>query len=1507
MASIISSNIIQKIGLFFFFVFSFACVKYVSCQPDQVFNVKTLGAKADGKTDDAKVILRAWTQACGATVKSAVLIPAGQYLAAGPVIMKGPCKNRVTFQLDGTVKAPADLSNLDDWIAFNYVNGLTVLGKGAIDGQGDLAWSQNQCFKKSEGGKCQFPTNLRFNFVTDAMVSDISSIASKKVHINIFGCKNIKINNIKISAPATAPNTDGIHIADSTGIEISRTNIATGDDCVSIITGSTNVRITGVSCGPGHGISIGSMGKSKKEETVTGVLVKTCTFTGTDNGVRIKTWRGGSAGTASNLTFDDLIMNNVKNPIVIDQEYCPYDDCNKQAPSRIKISKVAFRNIRGTSATKEAVTLKCGMPCEESSGPGHRISIGRMGKSTKEETVTGVLVKSCTFTGTDNGVRIKTWSAGSGGTASNLTFDDLFMDNKISFFFLLLACIKIVSSQPGVFNVMNFGAKADGRTDDAKAILSAWTKACRSVGKNAVVLIPQGTYLAGPVLMNGPCKNSITFQLDGTVKAPFDMFGKTDWIVFKYINGLTVSGNGAFDGQGALTWSQNQCSKKEKGGKCTFPISLRFNFVTDATITDISSIDSKIAHMNIFACNNIKLQNIKISAPAHSLNTDGIHISTSNGVQIYDSGIATGDDCVSIITGSNNVEIAGVTCGPGHGISIGSMGKSKKIETVTGITVKNCTFTDTDNGVRIKTWPAGSAGSASNLTFEDIIMNNVRNPIVIDQEYCPYKLCNKQAPSRIKISKVAFKNIRGTSATKEVVSLKCGMPCEGVELSDINLNALDAHTGMHVYKECLLGFLDSKTVIYTTNQVEYLPSADLILVVKDGSIIQSGIYSEILASGTDFEELVGAHNKAMLGHMNSGTEREGLASETVTNLNNEHGITGENESQIQHNSTNTGKETLLETQAQIVQEEEREEGRVGIGVYWDYITTAYSGALVPFILIAQILYQSLQIASNYWIAWATPVSKYAKSPVEASTLIIVYIALVFGSCICVFTRATIVVTAGYKTATVLFTRMHLGIFRAPMSFFDATPSGHILNRASTDQNDLDWNIPTYMWGFAVAIITVLGAIFVMARAAWQVCAIFVPVIVACFWYQKYYIAAARELVRLAGVCNAPLKQHFTESISGLTTIRSFAQENRFMVTNMKLIDSCSRPEFYSIGGMSWLGFRLDMLSSITFGLTLVFIISMPEGLVNPVIAGLAVTYGLNLNMLQAFLIWLLGILESKIISVERILQYTRIPNEPPLVIEAHRPNPSWPSHGEVAILNLQVRYAPHLPLILQGVTCTFPGGKKTGVVGRTGSGKSTLIQTLFRIVEPAFGEILIDGINISMIGLHDLRCKLSIIPQDPTMFEGTVRTNLDPLAEYTDEQIWEALDKCQLGDEVRKKEGKLDSPVAENGGNWSMGQRQLLCLGRVVLKRSKILVLDEATSSVDTATDNLMQKTLKQHFSESTVIIIAHRIKSVLDSNLVLVLDNGQLVEYDSPDKLLKNKSSSFAKLVNEQVKSSRM
>ncbi|XP_043694912.1 ABC transporter C family member 3-like [Telopea speciosissima] len=720
-----------------------------------------------------------------------------------------------------------------------------------------------------------------------------------------------------------------------------------------------------------------------------------------------------------------------------------------------------------------------------------------------------------------------------------------------------------------------------------------------------------------------------------------------------------------------------------------------------------------------------------------------------------------------------------------------------------------------------------------------------------------------------------------------------------IYLLDDPFSAVDAHTGTHLFKECLLGILGSKTVVYVTHQVEFLPSADLILVMRDGKITQAGKYEEILSLGTDFMDLVGQHKKALaeLNFVECGD-----ASNNLSNGKENDGNMLYSEKSIQDDEEREPKnykiEKLVGPEGQLVQEEKREKGEVSLSFYWKYVTTAYKGALVPFILLAGILFQLLQIVSSYWMVLATPISEDVRPNIRGSTIIFVYVALTLGSSLCVLIRSTLIVIAGYKTSTILFNKMHLGIFRASLLFFDSTPSGRILNRASVDQSAVDTSIPHQIEEFLTSTIGLLGTIAVMSHVSWQMLIVFIPMMVTCICYQQYYISTARELSRLVGVCQAPIIQHFSESHLGSTTIRCFNQEDRFMDTNLKLIDGYFRPIFHLYGAMEWLCFRMDMLASITYVISLVFLISVLNRVLSPGVVGLAVTYGLDFSMHGV--IWDFSSLENKIISVERIQQYTYIPSEPPLLVEEDRPDREWPSQGTVDIVDLQVRYAPHLPLVLRGLTCTFLGGKKIGIIGRTGSGKSTLVQALFRMLEPTTGHICIDGINISKIGLHDLRSRLSIIPQEPTMFEGTLRSNLDPLEEYNDEKIWEALDRCQLGDEVRKKDGKLDFVVTENGENWSMGQKQLACLGRVLLKRSKVLVLDEATASVDTTTDYLIQQTLRQHFSGSTVLTIAHRITSILDVDMVLLLDNGLIVEYGSPTSLLEIKSSSFAKLIKE-------
>ncbi|XP_077235246.1 putative ABC transporter C family member 15 isoform X2 [Tasmannia lanceolata] len=729
-----------------------------------------------------------------------------------------------------------------------------------------------------------------------------------------------------------------------------------------------------------------------------------------------------------------------------------------------------------------------------------------------------------------------------------------------------------------------------------------------------------------------------------------------------------------------------------------------------------------------------------------------------------------------------------------------------------------------------------------------------------------------------------------------------------IYLLDDPFSAVDAHTGTQLFKDCLMGILKDKTILYVTHQVEFLPAADLILVMKNGRIAQAGRFEELLQQNIGFEVLVGAHSEALesiLTAENSSRtfqthKRIIMESSNNNETDKDTGGKAQLENGTRHDSEQNLCEEIIAKEGRITQDEERERGSIGREVYWAYLSAVRGGVFVPIIIVAQSLFQILQVSSNYWMAWACPPTVGTEPVVGMHFLFLIYILLSVGSSLCVLLRAMLIASTGLLTAQKLFTNMLHSVFHAPMSFFDSTPSGRILNRASTDQSVLDLEMAAKLGWCAFSIIQILGAIAVMSQAAWQVFVLFIPVTGICIWYQQYYVPTARELARLSGIQRAPILHHFAESLSGAATIRAFGHEERFTRANLGLIDNHSRPWFHNVSAMEWLSFRLNLLSNFMFAFSLVLLVSLPEGIINPSIAGLAVTYGLNLNVLQASVIWNICNAENKIISVERILQYSKITSEAPFVIEGCTPPSSWPTVGTICFKNLKVRYAEHLPSVLKNITCTFPGKKKIGVVGRTGSGKSTLIQAIFRTVEPSEGTIRIDDVDICQIGLHDLRARLSIIPQDPTMFEGTVRGNLDPLGKYSDTEIWEALDKCQLGDLVRAKEKKLDSTVAENGENWSAGQRQLFCLGRALLKRSNILVLDEATASVDSATDGTIQKIIRQEFKDCTVVTIAHRIHTVIDSDLVLVLSEGRVLEYDTPSNLLEREHSSFSKLIKE-------
>ncbi|KAK4276320.1 hypothetical protein QN277_019282 [Acacia crassicarpa] len=354
-------------------------------------------------------------------------------------------------------------------------------------------------------------------------------------------------------------------------------------------------------------------------------------------------------------------------------------------------------------------------------------------------------------------------------------------------FFLLLA--SSVTAQRKIFNIGSYGGRPNG--DITQALTNAWKDACASIVPS-LIAVPKANYNMGVVLLKGPCKApSIELHVEGVIRAPSNvaqMKGASQWVQVAYVNAFTLSGNGVFDGQGPVAWKQNDCTHNKK---CNWPtMNFGFNFINNSYIMGVTSKDSKNFHVNVISCHNINFSGFKISAPEGSPNTDGIHIGRSKGVTVKNTRIGTGDDCVSIGDGNSNITVENVSCGPGHGISVGSLGRYNNEAPVVGVIIKNCTLTNTMNGVRIKTWP-GTPGAiqVSNLHFEDIVMNNVSNPVIIDQEYCPWNQCNKKSPSKIRISNVSFKNIRGTSGTAEGVSLICsaGVPCQNVELNNINL------------------------------------------------------------------------------------------------------------------------------------------------------------------------------------------------------------------------------------------------------------------------------------------------------------------------------------------------------------------------------------------------------------------------------------------------------------------------------------------------------------------------------------------------------------------------------------------------------------------------------------------------------------------------------------------------------------------------------------------------
>ncbi|GMI73762.1 multidrug resistance-associated protein 4, ATP-binding cassette C4 [Hibiscus trionum] len=715
--------------------------------------------------------------------------------------------------------------------------------------------------------------------------------------------------------------------------------------------------------------------------------------------------------------------------------------------------------------------------------------------------------------------------------------------------------------------------------------------------------------------------------------------------------------------------------------------------------------------------------------------------------------------------------------------------------------------------------------------------------------------------------------------------------CDIYLLDDI-FSAVDAHTGTNIFKECVRGALKDKTILLVTHQVDFLHNVDLILVMRDGMIVQSGKYNDLLDAGTDFGALVAAHETSMELVEAGNTmpaENSSKTSKSPQGVSNIGEANSENNSQ-EHPKSDKG-------DSKLIKDEQRETGKVSLQVYKTYCTEAFGWWGVAAVLLLSLLWQASLMAGDYWLSYETS-AEHAVS-FNPSVFISVYATIAAVSIMLLVMRSFFITLMGLKTSQILFRQILQSILHAPMSFLDTTPSGRILSRVSTDQTNVDIFVP-FMMGITMSLYIAMLSIFIITcQFAWPSIFLIIPLSWLNYWYRGYYLASSRELTRLDSITKAPVIHHFSESISGVMTIRAFRKEDMFCQENVIRVNSNLRMDFHNNGSNEWLGFRLELFGTIVLCLSTMFMILLPSSFVRPENVGLSLSYGLSLNGVLFWAIYLSCFVENRMVSVERIKQFSTIEPEAAWHIEDCLPPPNWPAHGNVELKELHVRYRPNTPLVLKGITLSINGGEKIGVVGRTGSGKSTLIQVLFRVIEPTGGKIIIDGIDICKLGLHDLRSRFGIIPQEPVLFEGTVRSNIDPAGQFSDEEIWKSLERCQLKDVVASKPDKLDSLVVDNGDNWSVGQRQLLCLGRVMLKRSRLLFMDEATASVDSQTDAVVQKIIREEFAACTIISIAHRIPTVMDCDKVLVIDAGKAKEFDKPSILLE-RPTVFAALVQE-------
>ncbi|XP_061865058.1 ATP-binding cassette sub-family C member 9 isoform X6 [Colius striatus] len=720
---------------------------------------------------------------------------------------------------------------------------------------------------------------------------------------------------------------------------------------------------------------------------------------------------------------------------------------------------------------------------------------------------------------------------------------------------------------------------------------------------------------------------------------------------------------------------------------------------------------------------------------------------------------------------------------------------------------------------------------------------------------------------------------------------------------DDPFSALDIHLSDHLMQEGILKFLqeDKRTLVLVTHKLQYLPHADWIIAMKDGMVLREGTLKDIQNKDTELYE----HWKTLMNRQDQELEKEMEADQTTLERKTLRRAMYPRESKAQ-----------LEDEDEEEEEEEDEDDNMSTVLRlrtkmpwktcWRYLTSG--GFFLLFLMIfSKLLKHSVIVAIDYWLATWTSMdnANEVRNADEVKSTNKTYHVAVFsilsgaGIVLCLITSLT-VEWMGLTAAKNLHHNLLNKIILGPIRFFDMTPLGLILNRFSADTNIIDQHIPPTLESLTRSTLLCLSAIGMISYATpWFLVAL-VPLGIAFYFIQKYFRVASKDLQELDDSTQLPLLCHFSETAEGLTTIRAFRHEARFKQRMLELTDTNNIAYLFLSAANRWLEVRTDYLGAcivLTAAVT-----SITEG-PNSGFVGLGLLYALTITNYLNWVVRNLADLEVQMGAVKKVHSFLNMESENyDGYLDPSQVPKDWPQEGEIKIENLCVRYENNLKPVLKHVKAYIKPGQKVGICGRTGSGKSSLSLAFFRMVDIFDGRIVIDGIDISKLPLHTLRSRLSIILQDPILFSGSIRFNLDPECKCTDDRLWEALEIAQLKNMVKSLPGGLDAMVTEGGENFSVGQRQLFCLARAFVRKSSILIMDEATASIDMATENILQKVVMTAFADRTVVTIAHRVHTILTADLVIVMKRGNILEYDTPENLLSQEDGIFASFVRADM-----